>query len=47
MTLHELFTNHPWIAWSFVAVIAAEIVVVIVLAVQLFRKTKPRRDAGH
>ena len=41
MTLHELFAYHPWIAWSFVAVVAAEIVVVIVLIVRLIKKPKP------
>ena len=40
MTLHELFAYHPWIAWSFVAVVAAEIVAAGVIVVRLFRKKK-------
>ena len=47
MTLHELFTNHPWIAGSLVAFVAAELVTAGVIVARLFRKPKPRRGAGH
>jgi hypothetical protein len=40
MTLHELFAGHPFIAWSLVAFVAAEIVVAGVIAVRLFRRKK-------
>ncbi len=40
MTLHELFTGHPFIAWSLVAIVAAELVAAGVIVVRLFRKPK-------
>jgi hypothetical protein len=40
MTLHELFAGHPFIAWSLVAFVAAEIVVAGVIVARLFRRKK-------
>ena len=40
MTLHELFAGHPFIAWSLVAFVAAEIVTAGVIVVRLFRRKK-------
>ena len=45
MTLHELFANHPWIACSLVAFVAAEFVAVVVLIVRLLKK--PRQTTKH
>lgn len=44
MTLQELFVSHPFIAWSLVAFVAAELVAAGVIVVRLFRK--PRSDKG-
>lgn len=47
MTLHELFANHPYIAWSLIAIVAVEFIAVMVLVMRLFRNPKPRRGAGY
>ena len=44
MTLHELFADHPFIAWSLVAFVAAELVAAGVIVVRLFRKTGEGRS---
>ena len=43
MTLHELFAGHPFIAWSLVAFVAAEIAAAGVIVVRLFKNPKLRR----
>ena len=47
MILRELFVNHPYIAWSLVAIVAVEFIAVVVLVMRLFRNPKPRRGAGY
>jgi len=44
MILQELFAGHPFIAWSLVAFVAAELVAAGVIVVRLFRKTGKRRS---
>ena len=45
MTLHELFADHPFIAWSLVAFVAAELVAAGVIVVRLFRKPKSDKQS--